>query len=214
MSTPDDHVVHVDGRRIHDLSVVCHQTNWHLTHDPQHNVVSLGNLGVGLLGKRMGGGGGRLGLLAFNASATARVISRRWNDDDAETSYLVEETGVPGGNHRPTAVGGGGVMSMMGNGFYLYPCIGNTPRPSDIWMERPTYCGDDHVIYSGNEIRSCYMKRLSSVWCHLDVCIPNRMFWWRDDLTSLPPSGPSTDLCHFPDHTSPNSQRKADILVI
>ena len=43
-----------------------------------------------------------LGLLGFNASATARVISRRWNDDD-EISYLVEETGVPGGNHRRTA---------------------------------------------------------------------------------------------------------------
>ena len=42
-----------------------------------------------------------LGLLGFNASATARVISRRWNDD--EISFLVEETGVPGGNHRPTA---------------------------------------------------------------------------------------------------------------
>ena len=41
------------------------------------------------------------GLLGFNASATARVISRRWNDD--EISFLVEETGVPGGNHRPTA---------------------------------------------------------------------------------------------------------------
>ena len=43
-----------------------------------------------------------LGLLGFNASATDRVISRRWNDDD-EISFLVEETGVPGGNHRPTA---------------------------------------------------------------------------------------------------------------
>ena len=41
-------------------------------------------------------------LLGVNASATARVISRRWNDDD-EISYLVEETGVPGGNRRPTA---------------------------------------------------------------------------------------------------------------
>ena len=41
------------------------------------------------------------GLLGVNASATARVISRRWNDD--EISFLVEETGVPGGNHRPTA---------------------------------------------------------------------------------------------------------------
>ena len=38
-------------------------------------------------------------LLGVNASATARVISRRWNDD--EISFLVEETGVPGGNHRP-----------------------------------------------------------------------------------------------------------------
>ena len=45
----------------------------------------------------LGGGG----LLGFNASATARVISRRWNDD--EISFLVEETGVPRGNHRPTA---------------------------------------------------------------------------------------------------------------
>ena len=43
-----------------------------------------------------------IGLLGFNASATARVISRRWNDDD-EISFLVEETGVPGGNHRSTA---------------------------------------------------------------------------------------------------------------
>ena len=42
------------------------------------------------------------GLLGFNASATARVLSRRWNDDD-EISFLVEETEVPGGNHRPTA---------------------------------------------------------------------------------------------------------------
>ena len=36
------------------------------------------------------------GLLGFNASATARVISRRRNDDD-EISFLVAETGVPGG---------------------------------------------------------------------------------------------------------------------
>ena len=42
------------------------------------------------------------GLFGFNASATARVISRRWNDDDDEISFLVEETGEPGGNHiRP-----------------------------------------------------------------------------------------------------------------
>ena len=42
----------------------------------------------------------RFGLLmGFNASATARVISRRWNDDGIR--FLVEETGVPGGNHRP-----------------------------------------------------------------------------------------------------------------
>ena len=38
----------------------------------------------------------RFGFLGFNASATARVISRRGNDDD-EISFLVEETGVPGG---------------------------------------------------------------------------------------------------------------------
>ena len=41
------------------------------------------------------------GVLGVDASATARVISRRGNDDD-EISILVEETGVPGGNHRPT----------------------------------------------------------------------------------------------------------------
>ena len=38
--------------------------------------------------------------LGFNASATARVMSRRWNDDD-EICFLVEETGAPGRNHRP-----------------------------------------------------------------------------------------------------------------
>ena len=32
-----------------------------------------------------------LGLLWFNASATARVISRRRNDDDDDISFLVEE---------------------------------------------------------------------------------------------------------------------------
>ena len=42
------------------------------------------------------------GLLGFNASATTRV-TRRWNDDD-EISFLVEETGEPGGNHRPMAI--------------------------------------------------------------------------------------------------------------
>ena len=39
------------------------------------------------------------GLLGFNTSGTAKVISWRWNDDD-EISFLVEETGVPRGNHR------------------------------------------------------------------------------------------------------------------
>ena len=33
-----------------------------------------------------------IGLSGFNASVTARVIS---------SGFLVEETGVPGGNHRP-----------------------------------------------------------------------------------------------------------------
>ena len=41
-------------------------------------MIDFGKLGLGL------------GLLGVNASATARVISRRWNDDD-EISYLVEE---------------------------------------------------------------------------------------------------------------------------
>ena len=41
-------------------------------------------------------------IIGLLVSATARVISRRWNDDD-EISFPVEETGVPGGNHRPTA---------------------------------------------------------------------------------------------------------------
>ena len=40
-------------------------------------------------------------LLGFNASATARVISRRRNNDD-EISFLVEETGVPGGDFFPS----------------------------------------------------------------------------------------------------------------
>ena len=44
-----------------------------------------------------------IGVLGFNASATARVISRQLNDDDDEISYLEEETGVPGENHRPAA---------------------------------------------------------------------------------------------------------------
>ena len=48
----------------------------------------------------------RLGLLGLNASATARVISRKSNDDDDDDDMsvsLVGETGAPGGNHRPTA---------------------------------------------------------------------------------------------------------------
>ena len=49
------------------------------------------------------------------------ILSRRYNDDD-EISFLVEETGVPGGNHRPTAsvcwcvcvcVGGGGGLTPL-----------------------------------------------------------------------------------------------------
>ena len=55
------------------------------------------------------------GLLGCNASATARVISRRWNDDD-EISFLVEETGVPGGNHRPTASNWWGMRGLYGFG--------------------------------------------------------------------------------------------------
>ena len=70
-------------------------------------------------------------LLGVNASATARVISRRWNDDD-EISFLVEETGVPGGNHRPTASNwntgemGSGYINrkvMGGGGVLRAPCI-------------------------------------------------------------------------------------------
>ena len=45
---------------------------------------------------------GYVGLLGLNASATAKVISRQWNDDDEMSVSLVEETGVPGGN-LPTA---------------------------------------------------------------------------------------------------------------
>ena len=55
------------------------------------------------------------GLLGFNASATARVISRRWNDDN-EISFLVEETGVPGGNHRP-------MVECISKSFSLVPMI-------------------------------------------------------------------------------------------
>ena len=49
--------------------------------------------------------------------------SYRGGDDDVEMSVsLVEETGVPGGNHRPTASnwGGGGV----GVGPPTSPCLG------------------------------------------------------------------------------------------
>ena len=42
------------------------------------------------------------GLLGFNAS-TARVISIKAVKNDDEISYLVEETGLTGGNHRPAA---------------------------------------------------------------------------------------------------------------
>ena len=42
------------------------------------------------------------GLLRLKPSATARVISRWWNDDEMSVS-LVEETGAPRGNHRPLA---------------------------------------------------------------------------------------------------------------
>ena len=52
------------------------------------------------------------GLLGFNASATARVISRRWNDD--EISFLVEETGVPGGNHHLSCVHNIRVFGLYG----------------------------------------------------------------------------------------------------
>ena len=44
-----------------------------------------------------------VGSLPLTASATATVVSRRWNDDDEMSVALVEEPGVPGGNHRPTA---------------------------------------------------------------------------------------------------------------
>ena len=41
-----------------------------------------------------------LGLLGLNASATTRVILRRWNDDNKMSVSLVEETGVPRGKYR------------------------------------------------------------------------------------------------------------------
>ena len=44
------------------------------------------------------------GLLALNASATARSYRGSDDDDDDEMSVsLVESTAVPGGNHRPMA---------------------------------------------------------------------------------------------------------------
>ena len=61
--------------------LLCLKTRFHLK---SHSATGL--LRVGLFD-----------LLGFKASATARVISRR-NDGD-ETSFLVEETGVPGGYH-------------------------------------------------------------------------------------------------------------------
>ena len=46
---------------------------------------------------------GVLVLLGLNTSATARVIFRWRNEDDRMSVSLVEETGVPEGNHRPMA---------------------------------------------------------------------------------------------------------------
>ena len=43
-----------------------------------------------------------VGLLELNASTTARVISGG-DDENQMSAPLVKETGVPGGNHRPTA---------------------------------------------------------------------------------------------------------------
>ena len=45
----------------------------------------------------------RIGVSGFNASATARFISGGEMMMMIKISFLVEETGVPGGNHRPTA---------------------------------------------------------------------------------------------------------------
>ena len=71
------------------LAELLHQTTTALTYQSMRSVIKWKWHELG-------------GLLGFNASATARVIPRQWNDDD-EISFLVEETGVPGGNHRPTA---------------------------------------------------------------------------------------------------------------
>ena len=45
----------------------------------------------------------RFVLLGLNASATARSYRGGDDDDDEMSVLLVEETGVPGGHHRPMA---------------------------------------------------------------------------------------------------------------
>ena len=42
--------------------------------------------------------------LGLQASVTARVISRQWNDDDEMSVSLVEETGVSRGNERKSNI--------------------------------------------------------------------------------------------------------------
>ena len=80
---------------------------------------------------------GLFGVLGFNASATARVISRRWNDDD-EIGFLVEETGVPGGNHRTT--GRKQSIEHMGAGdmhhLRMEDTMVSSGTPLPIWKSR------------------------------------------------------------------------------
>ena len=97
-----------------------------------------------------------IGLLGFNASATARVISRRWNDDD-EISFLVEETGVPGGNHRPTA-------SNWWNLSYIQPL------PSPGIELGPQRCEASELGESGHQKTTDFIIIISPPWYDPGCC--------------------------------------------
>ena len=134
-----------------------------------------------LIVSRMLGGGAYstqviwFGLLEFNASATARVISRRWNDD--EISFLVEETGVPGGNHRPTASNWWNfshIQPLPSAGIELGPQRCEAKWAKARWERRLSslsYRGPAHVgknwdlfLWNGRNMK----------WTSVDECVQNQ----------------------------------------
>ena len=86
---------------------------------------------------------GWFGLLGLNASVTARVISRWWNDDDEMSISVVEETRVPGGNHWPTA---SNWQNFHTHGPFLVP-VPNCSKKDGVKAlnGKHTYCGPSNV---------------------------------------------------------------------